>query len=254
MRIGAGIAHLDGRGNHHLGHIIDRDGEALFVEFDQAVAQFFQIGGTGHAADRELVAILANDPAGGVLADARNHFGQFLQADTVGVHRHRVGQHLVLLVIPAHDCHLRYAAGSQDSRLDYPVGQGPQFHDVGGIGFNPYKEDFAHHTGLGRQNGSNPFGQTAFQGHHLLADNLTGAIDVGTPIEFHPDKGSARTGGGTHPAHIGSPVDRRLYREGHQAFHFLGGHVLGIGHDHHRRRGQIREHVDIQMPHGVIAA
>ena len=58
-----------------------------------------------------------------------------------------------------------------------------------------------------------------------LGDHLTRAVDVGAPVELHPDHRDAVGGDAAQPADAGGAVDGRLDRESDQRLDLLGRHA-----------------------------
>ena len=252
LGIAGSIAHLGGIAHTHLGHIAETYGMAL-MHGNERGSQLVDIAGTAHTAKGILVAEVTYDTTGGVGTDTATQRLNIGHSDTVGLHTDWVGKNLVLLIVATDDSNLRDTTGAQDGRFNNPLGNGAEFLLGGGIGdlsgivdLKTDKEDFAHHTALWCQNRSNAFGQLLGKGGHLLADYLTGAEDIHSPVEFDKDKAGTRQGSGAYPADIGGTIDSGFDGEGDEAFHLFGGHTVGIGHNHHLRGCEVWEYIDIR--------
>ncbi len=254
VRVETGVPHFDRTFNAHLPHIVQGDGHAPVGNLYQAPAQFFRLMRARHAPHRIFVVVLPQYAARRIEAHGGGGLGHLFQRHPVGVHQHGVGRHLILLVIAAHHRHLAHASRGQDSGFDDPVGQGAQLHHVGGVGFERHEQDFAHHAALRCQNGRDVLRKTAFERHQFLAHNLTRLVNIGAPIKFHPYKRSARQRRRAYPPHMRGPVHGGFDRKGNQAFHLLGGHVLGIGHHGHGGGGEVGKDINIQMADSIHAA
>ena len=88
-------------------------------------------------------------------------------------------------------------------------------------------------------------------GSKLFAYYLTGKIDVGAPIEFHPYDGEAVGGLRADSTYTGTAVDGGLNGEGDELLHFLCCHAASLGHDDHGGRIEVREHVNIGLAGGI---
>ena len=91
----------------------------------------------------------------------------------------------------------------------------------------------------------------SWRDHRLqfFGDDLAGAEDLRTPIEFHPDRRHARRDRGAHAAHARGAIHRGFDGKGDQRFDFLGGHAVGIGQNRHLWRVEIGEHIHRQAAH-----
>ena len=102
-------------------------------------------------------------------------------------HLARVEQHLILFGIATQHGHLCHTACREQARADGPVGQRTQVEHGGGVGRKAHDEQFAQDRGLWSQSGpSYTSGKLFIYGGQFLADNLSGQVDIGVPVKFHP--------------------------------------------------------------------
>ena len=95
--------------------------------------------------------------------------------------------------------------------------------------------------------------ETDAQLMQLLRDQLTGDIDIRSPVEFDPDDSHADGRRGPHPPYTRCTVDRRLDRKRDERLHFLGRHTVAFGQNRDRRRRQVGKHVDRHVASGPQA-
>ena len=127
------------------------------------------------------------------------------------LHLARAYEYLIFLDVAAMDADLSHATGGEQTRTYHPVGVRTQ----------------------------------------VFAYYLTGKIDVGAPIEFHPYDGEAVGGLRADTTYAGTAVDGGLNGEGDELLHFLCGHAACLGHDDHGGRIEVREDVDIGLAGGI---
>ncbi len=84
----------------------------------------------------------------------------------------------------------------------------------------------------------------ALDHYPLLIDDLTGLIDVRSPLELCPHDRDPHGRRRAHPTNMSRAGNGRLNWESDQTFHLFGGQSMRVGHDRDGRRCEIREDID----------
>ena len=182
-------------------------------------------------------------------------------------HAGRIEQYLIFFNIATDHGNLCHTAGRQQARTDRPVGNRTQIH-LGGGGFRRGSSRTARTDGgisiiLSRQADDHHFTQdrrlraqrrftyilrkALTHYGQFLGYDLTGPIDIRSPIEFHPYDRKTGSGRRTYTAYVHSTIHRRLHRKSNQAFHLLRCHTISFRHDNYGRSIQIRKHIYIRV-------
>jgi len=166
-----------------------------------------------------------------------------VRAQRVGV-RHD----LELSLVTAGRRHLRDPRDGHQPAPDRRVGDRPQRHLVHGVrvvGREGEEEDLAHDRRDGSEHGWIDLGrQVAGHQRQLLGHELPRGIDVGAPVELHPDHRDADRGGRSHATDARGAVDRALDGKGDEGLHLVGRHAVALGEDRDGGRRQVGEDVD----------
>ena len=163
-------------------------------------------------------------------------------------HSCRVDQDLILLDVTSDNGYLSDTSGRQQSRTDRPVGKSPQLLQRGAVGRQPDDQQLTEDGGLRTQGrGSDVLGKRLVQRCQLLGYDLTGPVDVRTPVEFDPDDRKSCRRGGADTPDVGRTVDGRFDREGNRTFYLFGGHAAGLGHNDDRRGVQVGKDVNFRV-------
>ena len=151
---------------------------------------------------------------------------------------------LVLLLLASRGDHLRDARNGQKPTPDDGFRDGPELQRRVAVRLQIDEQDLAHDRGDGRQERRlDVWRQRTRDERELLRDGLAGAVDVLPPIELHPHDGDANRRRGAHPPNARGAIQRGFDREGDQRLDLERVHARRFGEDGHRRRGQIRQHV-----------
>ena len=221
------------QGDRHIAYPLD-DGTRQLVHIRRRQ-------GTAHDV---FVPVFIDDSSIGILihvACSSHHLGQ---GNAVVFHACRVQPDLVLLDVAAQHGNLCHTAHGEQAWTDGPVGKRTQVEHRGAVGCQSDNHQLAQDGRLRSEcRVAHIVGQLLADDGQLLRHNLASQVDVRSPVKLHPDDREAVGGRRTHATYIGRPVDCGLYGESHELLHFLGCHTVGFGHDHHRGRIEVGEHI-----------
>ena len=230
----------------HLGHIGQRNGRSGCRVFYDTGSHLFGRGGAHPTADNVLVAILVQDTSRRIGIHGLGGRQQFVEAHAVVAHQLRRSNNLVFMDISADHRDLRDASRREESRPQGPVCQRAELFERGAVGRQADHQHLAQQRRLRSQHRSlRPVGQPFGDTGQFFRNNLSCDIDVRSPVELHRDGRKSGCGGGADSTYIRCPVQGCLNGEGHQPFDLFGRHPRRFGHHHHRRRGEVREDIDL---------
>ena len=214
----------------------------------------FQRAHASDAGNQPFRTAFIDEPDRDVLVAFRQRACHLIERDAVGLQLGLRQHDLELLHAAADGRDLRHPRYREDAPANHRVRRGAEFDGCVLLRRERDKQDFAHDGRHGRKHGPVHFRrQFACRDVDLLADDLSGGIDVRAPAEFNPHDGQAHRRRGAHAPHAGRAVDGGFDGEGHLALHLAGHHATRFGDDGHRRRGEIREHIHRHLEGGVAA-
>ena len=232
----------------HPGHIAQGNGLPVH-RFDHRTGHLLGTVGSGDPADDVFVAPLVEHATGCILVEAFRSAGDLIERYPVVLHPGGVHQDLVLLDVAPDDRCLGYSRGGEQAGTDGPVGQGAQFLQRNAVRGERNDEHLAQDGRLrSERRASHRFGQGIGYGREFFGDDLPCLVNIGSPVEFHPQhrkSGSGRTADATH---VGGSVQGRLQGKGNDLFHLLGGQSRRFGEHGNRRGVQIGKYIDFHLP------
>ncbi|MBB4382911.1 hypothetical protein GGD61_007609 [Bradyrhizobium sp. SBR1B] len=244
LAIVAGVAPLGARGEINGGDLLQQD-RLPVAGGNDGVAEVLDFPGESDIADQIFAAMLVNKAAAAVGAELCDRLLDLVVSDAERLHRRNVRRHPVLPDLAADGYHLGDTGNGKELRPDDEVGDLAHFHGRScAIARQRDEHDLAHdrrhrpHLGIDRR------GQLFADQRQPLRDELPGAVNVDTPVEFDVNNRQTNTRDRAHPDHAGHAVHRRLDRERHQLFDLLGRQSLCLGQDVDGRAVDIRQDVN----------
>ena len=181
------------------------------------------------------------------------HRHHLTHRNAVVTHPLGIKLNLVLFDVSSEHRYLRHSSGRQQTRTDSPVGNRTEVEHGGRVGRQPDNEHFAQNRRLRAECRFSNVDRKRFTDYsELFTHNLSGKINICSPVEFHPDNRKTIGGRRTDTAYAGSSVYGSFHRESHELFNLFGGHTIGFGHDDNRRRVEVGKHVYFRV-HGSVA-
>ena len=239
----AGVSALHGRGEVDPGDLAQEHGLALAVGYHR-VAQIVEALGQADVSDEVLAAMLVDEAAAGVGAEARDRGLDLLGRDVEVLHRGRVRRDPVLAHLAADGDDLRDPGDAENLRADGEIGELAHLHGRHGVRRDGHEQDLAHDRGHGPHVRTDPARQALAYDGELFGNELPTAIDVRRPVELDVDDGQAGAGNRAHAGDARHAVHGGLDRVGHDLLDLLGGKTLGLGHDGDHRPVEVGQHVD----------
>ena len=125
-----------------------------------------------------------------ILIHVASHGHHLVERNAIMTHTGRVNQHLIFLDVTPEDGYLSHPTGRKQTWTDGPIGNRTEVNHRGTIRSQAHNQHLTQDGGL-RSHGrlTHVFGEFFIHQRKLLAHNLTGEINIGIPIEFHPNHG-----------------------------------------------------------------
>jgi hypothetical protein len=220
---------------------------------DDCVGEFGDRPHTPDVSDEIFLALLLDEPAGGVLVRVGDGALDFFERQIVGAEFLGIDLHLILHAPAANGDGVRDSGNRQEAWADGPVRQQAEFDRREFFALQPMSMISPMIEEIGPICGSTPAGRRSRVEASFSRDELPREVDVGTPVELDEDDGQTHAGNRPDALHATGTVERGLDGERDESLDFLGSEALGLGQDRDLRPVEVGKHVHGQPRHFVEA-
>jgi hypothetical protein len=238
-----GVAAFDASREIHAGDLAQQHRLVLPIRNDR-VPQVVEPPVHTDIADQIFAALLIDETAARIDAEARDRRLELVVAHIEKMHRDRVRHDAVLTNLAADRDDLGNARNGQELRAQHEIGDLAHVHGRDRIACHRDQHDLAHDRGDGAHLRRNSARELLPHERQPFRDQLAIAEDICAPVEFDVDDRKTDTRHRPHPRHAGHSVHDALDRERDELFDLLRRQTSGFGHQRHDRAIQIRKDVN----------
>ena len=219
---------------------------------DRRRGQGLGVGQTPRGRDDVPVPVVVEDAPAGHSAGFLGGLHHLAEGQPGVFEAEGVGEDLYLARLAADDRDVCDAAEAHQTRPDFPVGEGAKLPRIQRIRLQRQQHDLPHNRGhRGKRGRIHPRRQLRPHLGQALVHQRARTEAIGVPREFRPNNRQARHRSRPNPAHPRRSIQRGFNEIRHPLLHIDSAQSVGLGHDGHRRRRQIRKDVDLHRPqHG----